>query len=304
MGHSEHHHHGPSVRADRRYLWGALALLLAFMAGEVVAAIVSGSLALLSDAGHMLTDAGALAGALWAINLAARPARGAMTYGWKRAEILAALANGVTLLVVAVIVAIEAVRRLIDPPEVTGVTVLAVAIIGIIVNIAATWLIARADRTSLNIRGAYQHVLTDLFGFIGTAVAGAVILATGWTRADPIASMIVVALMLRAGWGLTRDSGRVLIEAAPADLDLDAVRAHVLGVEHVTAVHDLHAWTVTSNLPAVSAHLVIEDSCFADGHAHQILDQVQDCLQTHFSVGHTTFQVEPARHEATEHDCA
>ena len=303
MGHSEHHH-GPSAEADKRYLWGALILLLAFMAGEVIAALVSGSLALLSDAGHMLTDAGALAGALWAINLAARPARGAMTYGWKRAEILAALANGVTLLVVAVIVAIEAVRRLIDPPEVTGVTVLAVAIIGIIVNIAATRLIARADRTSLNIRGAYQHVLTDLFGFIGTAVAGAVILATGWTRADPIASMIVVALMLRAGWGLTRDSGRVLIEAAPADLDLDAVRAHVLGVEHVTAVHDLHAWTVTSNLPAVSAHLVIEDSCFADGHAHQILDQVQDCLQTHFSVGHTTFQVEPARHEITERDCS
>lgn len=303
MGHSEHHH-GPSAEADKRYLWGALILLLAFMAGEVIAALVSGSLALLSDAGHMLTDAGALAGALWAINLAARPARGAMTYGWKRAEILAALANGVTLLVVAVIVAIEAVRRLIDPPEVTGVTVLAVAIIGIIVNIAATWLIARADRTSLNIRGAYQHVLTDLFGFIGTAVAGAAILATGWTRADPIASLIVVALMLRAGWGLTRDSGRVLLEAAPADLDLDAVRAHVLGVEHVTAVHDLHAWTVTSNLPAVSAHLVIEDSCFADGHAHQILDQVQDCLQTHFSVGHTTFQVEPARHEITERDCS
>lgn len=303
MGHSEHHH-GPSAEADKRYLWGALILLLAFMAGEVIAALVSGSLALLSDAGHMLTDAGALAGALWAINLAARPARGAMTYGWKRAEILAALANGVTLLVVAVIVAIEAVRRLINPPEVTGVTVLAVAIIGIIVNIAATWLIARADRTSLNIRGAYQHVLTDLFGFIGTAVAGAAILATGWTRADPIASLIVVALMLRAGWGLTRDSGRVLLEAAPADLDLDAVRAHVLGVEHVTAVHDLHAWTVTSNLPAVSAHLVIEDSCFADGHAHQILDQVQDCLQTHFSVGHTTFQVEPARHEITERDCS
>ncbi|WP_342767035.1 cation diffusion facilitator family transporter [Acidipropionibacterium virtanenii] len=273
------------------------------MAGEVVAALVSGSLALLSDAGHMLTDAGALAGALWAMNLAVRPARGAMTYGWKRAEILAALANGVTLLVVAVVVATEAVRRLVNPPEVTGVTVLVVAVIGIVVNIAATWLIARADRTSLNIRGAYQHVLTDLFGFIGTAVAGVIILATGWTRADPIASLVVVALMLRAGWGLTRDSGRVLLEAAPEELDLDAVRTHILGVEHVTAVHDLHAWTVTSNLPAVSAHLVIEDSCFADGHAHRILDEVQECLQTHFSVGHTTFQVEPSRHEATEHDC-
>ncbi|AXE37509.1 Cadmium, cobalt and zinc/H(+)-K(+) antiporter [Acidipropionibacterium virtanenii] len=303
MGHSEHHHHGPSAQADRRYLWGALVLLLAFMAGEVVAALVSGSLALLSDAGHMLTDAGALAGALWAMNLAVRPARGAMTYGWKRAEILAALANGVTLLVVAVVVATEAVRRLVNPPEVTGVTVLVVAVIGIVVNIAATWLIARADRTSLNIRGAYQHVLTDLFGFIGTAVAGVIILATGWTRADPIASLVVVALMLRAGWGLTRDSGRVLLEAAPEELDLDAVRTHILGVEHVTAVHDLHAWTVTSNLPAVSAHLVIEDSCFADGHAHRILDEVQECLQTHFSVGHTTFQVEPSRHEATEHDC-
>lgn len=304
MGHDEHHHHGPSAGADRRYLWPALALLVAYMAGEVVAALISGSLALLSDAGHMLTDAGAIAGALWAISLASRPPRGSMTYGWKRAEILSALANGVILIVVALVVAVEAVRRLIRPPEVTGVTVLVVALVGIVVNLAASWLIARADRSSLNIRGAYQHVLTDLFGFIGTAVAGVIILATGWTRADPIASLIVVVLMLRAGWGLTRDAGRVLLEAAPDELDLDDVRRHILEVGHVLAVHDLHAWTVTSNLPAVSAHLVIEERCFTDGHAHQVLDEVQACLREHFQVSHTTFQVEPERHEGTELDCS
>lgn len=303
MEHDEHHHHGPSVGADRRYLWAALTLLVAYMAGEIVAALASGSLALLSDAGHMLTDAGAIAGALWAISLAARPPKGSMTYGWKRAEILSALANGVILIVVALVVAVEAVRRLISPPEVTGITVLVVALIGIAVNLAATWLIARADRTSLNIRGAYQHVLTDLFGFIGTAVAGVIILATGWTRADPIASLIVVVLMLRAGWGLTRDAGRVLLEAAPDELDLADVRRHILEVTHVLAVHDLHAWTVTSSLPAVSAHLVIEDRCFIDGHAHQVLDEVQACLREHFQVSHTTFQVEPERHEGTELDC-
>jgi len=294
------HSHGVSMNADRRYLIGALTLLGLFMAGEVVVAFVSGSLALLSDAGHMLSDVGAIGAALWAMHLAAKPARGRWTFGWKRAEILSAAGNGVTLLVVSGIVAFEAIRRLIEPPEVEGGAVVVVALIGVVVNIAAAWLLARANRTSLNVEGAYQHILTDLYGFIGTVIAGVVILLTGWTRADPIASLIVVALMLYAAWGLLRDSGRILLEGAPLGVDMDALRTHLLETPHVRAVHDLHVWTVTSDLPALSAHVVVEDHCFSDGHAPQLLDQLQACLHGHFDVEHSTFQLEPGGHSAHE----
>lgn len=294
------HDHGVAPDADRRYLVLALALLGAFVVGEVVVALTSGSLALLSDAGHMLSDVGAIAGSLWAMRLAARPARGSWTYGLKRAEILSAAANGITLLVVGALIAVEAVRRLADPPPVEGLAVLVVAIVGVAVNIAATAVLARANRTSLNVEGAYQHVLTDLYAFIGTAVAGVIVLATGWTRADSIASLLVVALMLRAAWSLLRDSGRVLLEAAPEDVDLVELREHLLGTEHVLDVHDLHVWTVTSNLPALSAHVVVEKECFTDGHAPQILDKLQTCLTGHFDVEHSTFQLEPAGH--VEHE--
>jgi len=286
--------------ADRRYLLAALVLLALFMLGEVIAAIVSGSLALLSDAGHMLSDVGAIGGSLWAIRLAARPAAGAWTFGWKRAEILSAAANGITLLVVSGIIAVEAVTRLIHPPKVEGGLVVVVAAAGIIVNVAATWVLARADRSSLNVAGAFRHVLTDLYGFIGTVIAGVIIVATGYTRADAIASPVVVGLMLKASWGLLRDSGRVLLEAAPEDMDLDEVRAHLLATAHVRDIHDLHAWTVTSSLPALSAHVVIDDSCFTDGHAPRLLDQFQACLAGHFDVEHSTFQLEAAAHGGHE----
>ncbi|KYH45436.1 cation diffusion facilitator family transporter [Branchiibius sp. NY16-3462-2] len=301
-GHDEHggHSHGVSADADRRYLTSALVLLGLFMVGEVITAFASGSLALLSDAGHMLSDVGAIAGSLWAMKLAARPARGVWTFGWKRAEILSAAINGITLLVVAGIVGVEAIRRLIHPPDVEGGPVLAVALIGVAVNIAAAWLIAKANRSSLNVEGAYQHILTDLYGFIGTVVAGGVILVTGWTRADAIASLIVVALMLHAARGLLRDSGRILLEAAPIGTDLADIRTHLLEVDHISDVHDLHVWTVTSDLPALSAHLVVDDSCFTDGHAPQLLDPVQQCLHGHFDVEHSTFQLEPASHLAHE----
>ncbi|HWC24401.1 MAG TPA: cation diffusion facilitator family transporter [Flexivirga sp.] len=294
------HSHGVSVNADRRYLVGALSLLALFMVGEIIVAFMSGSLALLSDAGHMLSDVGAIAAALWAMHLAAQPARGRWTYGWKRAEILSAAGNGVTLLVVSGIIAFEAIRRLIHPPEVEGGAVVVVALVGVVVNIAAAWLLARANRSSLNVEGAYQHILTDLYGFIGTVVAGVVILLTGWTRADPIASLVVVALMLYAAWGLLRDSGRILLEGAPRNVDLDDLRAHLLETQHVRDVHDLHVWTVTSDLPAVSVHVVVEDECFADGHAPQLLDHLQACLHGHFDVEHSTFQLEPASHSAHE----
>ena len=294
------HAHGPGAGADSRYLLIALALLAAFMLAEVIVAVLSGSLALLSDAGHMLSDVGAIGGALWAIRLAARPAAGAWTFGWKRAEILSAAANGITLLVVSGIVAVEAVSRLISPPRVQGGPVVAVAAAGIVVNVAAAWVLARASRSSLNVQGAFRHVVTDLYGFIGTAAAGVIILVTGWTRADAIASLLVVGLMLAASWSLLRDSGRVLLEAAPEGMDLEAVRAHLLATDHVHDLHDLHAWTVTSGLPALSAHIVIDESCFFDGHVPRLLDQLQACLARHFDVEHSTFQLEAAGHAGHE----
>jgi cobalt-zinc-cadmium efflux system protein len=294
------HAHGVSADADRRYLLIALFLLAAFMLAEVIVALLSGSLALLSDAGHMLSDVGAIGAALWAIRLAARPAAGAWTFGWKRAEILSAAGNGITLLVVAGIVAVEAITRLIHPPQVDGGPVVAVATAGIAVNIAAAAVLARANRSSLNVTGAFRHVLTDLYGFIGTVAAGIVILVTGWTRADAIASLIVVALMLKAAWELLAASGRILLEAAPKTMDLDDVRAHLLATEHVRDLHDLHAWTVTSSLPALSAHIVIDDACFTEGCVPRLLDQLQSCLAGHFDVEHSTFQLEAAAHASHE----
>lgn len=296
QAHGNGHEHGIGPDADRRYLIIALGLLIAFMITEVIVAFASGSLALLSDAGHMLSDVGALGASLWAMSLAGRPARGEWTFGWKRAEILSAAGNGITLLVVSGIVAFEAIRRLIHPPTVEGAPVLVVALIGVAVNIVAAWVLAKANRSSLNVEGAYQHIVTDLYGFIGTVVAAIVILTTGFNRADAIASLIVVALMLKAAWGLLRDSGRVLLEAAPEGIDLADVRAHLLKSDHVHDVHDLHVWTVTSNLPTLSAHVVIDDSCFNDGHAPQLLDELQACLVGHFDVEHSTFQLEPASH--------
>lgn len=293
--------HGASGEADVRYLTVALLLIAGFMAGEVVAAVLSGSLALFADAGHMLTDVAALAASVWAGHLAARPARGKWTYGFKRAEILSAAGNGITLMVIAAIITAEAGNRLASPTEVTGSVVLGVAVAGALVNVAATAVLARANRASLNVRGAFAHILTDLYAFAGTAAAGLVILLTGWVRADAVASLFVAALMTRAAWGLLRDAGRILLQAAPDQIALDDVRGHLIGeVEHVRDVHDLHAWTVTSGLPTLSAHVVVDDHCFNSGHAPEILDSLQSCLATHFDVEHSTFQLEPASHAGHE----
>jgi cobalt-zinc-cadmium efflux system protein len=304
-GHSHSgHSHGTSADADKRYLLISLALLTIFFAVEVVVAFLAHSLALLSDAGHMLSDIGALGASLWAIRLATRPASGAWTWGWKRAEILSALGNGISLLVVSALVFVEAIQRLFHPGSVTGGAVLVVAIIGVIINLIAAGTLAKANRTSLNVEGAYKHILTDVYGFIGTIVAAVIILSTGWDRADAVASLFVVALMLHAAWGLLRDSGRVLFEAAPEGIDLADIREHLLATPHVLDVHDLHVWTVTSNLPALSAHVVLDDTCFHDGHAPQLLDQLQECLVGHFDVEHSTFQFEPrshGRHEMGTH---
>lgn len=298
--HDKTHSHGAAPDANTRLLSIALALIVGFLLVEVVVAIISGSLALLSDAGHMLTDAAALAGSLVAIRLAARPSSSRWTFGLKRAEILSAAVNGVTLVVISGIVAVEAIRRLLDPPKVEGGPVLVVALLGVVVNLVAVWVLAKANRQSLNVEGSFQHILTDLYGFIATVIAGIVILFTGITRADSIASLIVVILMLHAAWGLLKDSGRILLEGTPEGVDLDAIRGHLLEPDHVLAIHDLHAWTVTSDLPALSAHVTLTDECFQDGHAPRVLDELQACLVGHFDVEHSTFQLEPAGHTAHE----
>jgi len=272
------------------------------MLGEVVVAFAAHSLALLADAGHMLTDVGALAAALWAMHLASRPPSQRWTYGLKRAEILSAAGNGITLLVISGIVLVEATRRLLEPkPDVTGTPLLITALVGCVVNVAAASLVARANRSSLNVEGAYQHILTDLIGFVATVIAAGVILATGWTKADAVASLVVVALMLKAAAGLLRESGHILLEGPPDQINLDDVRRHLLEDDHVHDVHDLHAWTITSGLPALSAHLVVDDECFSDGHTARLLDTVQGCLAEHFDLEHSTFQFEPASHAAHEH---
>ncbi|HVM66047.1 MAG TPA: cation diffusion facilitator family transporter, partial [Acidimicrobiales bacterium] len=206
--HEGTHHHGhATVAGDRRYLRTALAILLAYMCVEVVVSVLSHSLTLLADAGHMLTDAGAIAGSLWAMGLAQRPSSPVWSYGLKRAEILAAAANGVALAVVGALVGVEAVRRLVHPRHVHGVPMLVVALVGVAVNLAATAVVARANRRSLNVESVFRHLLTDLYGFIGTAAAAVVIITTGWDRADPVASLVVVVLVLRAAWALLKASG-------------------------------------------------------------------------------------------------
>jgi cobalt-zinc-cadmium efflux system protein len=198
------------------------------------------------------------------------------------------------------VITFESVRRLVHPRRRPGLAVLLVAVLGVVVNVAATLVLSRANRSSLTVEGAFQHILTDAYAFIATISAGVVILTTGFRRADAIASLVVVALMLHAAWGLLRDSGRILLETAPKGVDLDDLRAHLLQTEHVVDVHDLHAWTVTSDPPALSAHVVVGDGYFDSGHCPQILDALQACLTGHFDVEHSTFQLEPAGHTGHE----
>jgi cobalt-zinc-cadmium efflux system protein len=290
------------MKRDERLLLVGLVLLSAFLVGEIVAAVFAHSLALLADAGHMATDVLALGAAVLAARLARRPAEGHWTFGLARAEVLSALFNGTTLIVVAAIVTVEAIRRLIHPADVDGATMVAVASAGLAVNIVVSAVLMRADRHSINVKGVVAHVLTDAFAFAATIVAGVVIIATGWRRADPVASLVVVVLLLRAARGLLLESGRVLLEAAPSEVDLELVRHHLMEASYVVGLHDLHVWTVTSGLPALSVHVVISDDCFTTGRAPALLDELQACLAGHFDVEHSTFQLEPAGH--SEHEVA
>jgi cobalt-zinc-cadmium efflux system protein len=288
--HAGRHSHSTSADADRGKLRIALVLIVGFMVAEVVTGIVANSLALLSDAAHMLTDAAAIGLSLVAIRLAAHPAGGRMTFGLKRVEILSAQANGVTLLVLAAIIGVEAVRRLFDHPSVDGGLMLAVALAGIAVNLAATATLARANRRSLNVEGSFQHLLTDLFAFAGTAIAAAVILLTGFDRADAIASLLVAALMLRSAYGLLRDSGRIFLEASPKGIDPERIGRRMAELAAVVEVHDLHVWEVTSEFPALSAHVTVA----RDADCHRARLELADLLEREFGIGHTTLQVEHA----------
>ena len=291
--HSHHHHHGPSRETERAALKAALALIVTFMLAEVTVGVLASSLALLSDAAHMLTDATALAVALVASRLAARPAGGAMTYGLGRAEILSAQANGVTLLILSVVIVVDALRRLVSPPSVDALPVLIVALVGIVVNLAAATILARGsgESRSLNLEGSYQHIVTDLYGFIATAVAAGVILATGFDRADAIASLIIAGILLRAAYGLLKESGRVFMEAAPAGIDPEEIGRTLAAYPGVVEIHDLHVWEVTSGFPALSAHVVVRagDDC------HELRRSLQRLVAERFDISHTTLQVD---HEA------
>ncbi len=288
--HGPHHGHTHGAEADARRLGVALGLILAFMAVEVVAGILASSLALLSDAGHMLTDAAALGLSLVALRVAQRPARGAMTYGFGRVEILSAQANGITLVLLAAWIVFEAVKRLVDPPAVEGAVVLVVALVGVVVNLAATFVLSGANRERLNVEGSFQHILTDLFAFVATAIAGAVVLASGFARADAIASLVVAALMLLAGVRLVKASARVFLEAAPEGLDPEQIGRTLAAYAGVVEVHDLHVWEVTSGFPALSAHVIVR----AGSDCHELRHALQQELVERFGLHHTTLQVDHA----------
>jgi cobalt-zinc-cadmium efflux system protein len=283
------HAHQHRLAGDRRALAGALAVVLAVVGGEIVAGILARSLALLADAGHMVTDAAALAFALVAATVAARPAGGRWTFGYSRLEILAAQANGIALALVAVWVVYSAVHRLVAPHDVRGGLVLVVALGGAAASVVASLLLARASRESLNVRGAFVHVVTDVAAFAAAALAGGLVLATGWDRFDPLASLAVAALMLWSGWRLLRESTAIFLETS-GDIDPDEVRGALAAEQDVVSVHDLHVWTVTSGFPAVSAHVLVGHG--ADCHAARA--RLEQLLERRFGLAHSTLQVEHA----------
>lgn len=286
--HSHDHSHAISANANTRMLAIALAINVAFMGLEIVIGILANSLALLSDAAHMLTDAGAIALALVAARLALRRAKGSMTFGLKRGEILSAQVNGMTMLILGLFIIYEGINRLISPPDVEAGLVLWVGIAGLLANLGAAWALAKANRESLNVEGAFQHNLIDAFGSIGAAVAAGVILVTGFERADPIASLLVAALMLRSAYGLLKASGRIFLEAAPQGMNPDEIGKVLLAEPGVVEIHDLHLWEITSGFPALSAHVVVEPK--AD--CHQIRFHLAEELKARFHVDHSTLQVE------------
>jgi cobalt-zinc-cadmium efflux system protein len=299
--HHRHHHHAPGSthrhgpdsgdrEAQRRRLTIVLVLTAAFMVAEVVGGILSNSLALLADAGHMLTDAGALALSLFAMHLAGRPASPARTFGYVRLEILAALVNGAVLLVISIFIGWEAWQRFQAPPEIDGPIMLGVAAAGLVVNVIGASMLHAHAGDSLNVRGAYLHVLGDLLGSVGAIVASVVILTTGWTLVDPIVSVLIGLLLLVGAWRLVLEASEVLLEMAPRHLDMDAVVEDLCSIDDLDEVHDLHVWTLTSGFVALSGHGVLDDP----RHHQRILDEVRGRMEKH-GIRHVTFQLEPRK---------
>ena len=298
-GHGHDHSADLSAEAgtgSRRILTVVLIITGTILAVEVVGAVISGSLALLADAGHMLTDAAGLSLALFAAVLMQRPATDRLTWGYRRAEVLAAAAQAAVLLAVGAFILIEGVRRLLAPPEVASGAMVVFGLVGLAGNAVSIALLSRARSENLNTRAAFLEVVNDALGSLAVLVAAAVIAVTGLQRADAVASLLIGMLILPRTWQLLRQTIKVLLEATPESVDLSEVRAHLLGVAHVRAVHDLHASTVGTGLPVLTAHVVVDDACFHDGHLTQMLDQLQGCLAGHFDVEHSTFQFEAAAH--------
>jgi cobalt-zinc-cadmium efflux system protein len=296
------HDHGVTAAAgQRRSLALVLAISSTILVVEVIGAVISGSLALLADAGHMLTDVAGLTLAVIAAVLSDRPATPQRTWGYRRAEILAAAAQAAVLLAVGVFVLIEGVKRLISPPHVSAGIMVIFGVIGLAGNALSILLLSRIQRGNLNTRAAMLEVINDALGSIAVLIAAGVIAWTGWTRADAVASLAIGLMILPRTWNLLRETVDVLMEGTPKGVDIAAIRAHILGIDHVHEVHDLHASSVASDLPVLTAHVVVDESCFLDGHLPHLLDQLQQCLAGHFDVEHSTFQFEPAGHADHEH---
>jgi len=301
MGHEHSHAHGlTGTGKHRKRLIAVLVITLAVVLVQIVGALVSGSLALLADAGHMLSDAAGVFIALLASWIAARPASDQRTYGYQRAEVLAALANALVLIVISVVIFSEAIRRLASAPEVQTDVMLAAAVLGALANLVSLLILRTAQKESLNVRGAYLEVLGDLLGSLAVIAAAVFILVTGLYVADTVASLAIALLILPRAWHLLRDVVDVLLEATPKGVDVQMIRAHILAVEGVVSVHDIHIWTITSGVPVFSAHVVVEDAALGARGADRVLDKLTSCLGSHFDTGHCTFQLEPASHSAHE----
>ncbi|MFN8170103.1 MAG: cation diffusion facilitator family transporter [Candidatus Nanopelagicales bacterium] len=298
------HSHGPTVSggmAHRGRLLTVLAITVTVLVAELVGAWITGSLALLADAGHMATDVAGILLAVLAVTFAARPATPQRTFGYYRLEILAAVLNAVLLLAIAVFILVEAWGRWDDPPDVEAGLMLVFAGVGLAANVVGLLILRGGAQESLNVKGAYLEVLGDLLGSVAVIVAAVVILLTGWERIDTLASVAVALLILPRVWVLLREATDVLLEATPRGVDMDDVRRHILETPGVVDAHDLHAWTITSGMPVLSAHVVVTDEALADGGAGRVLDQLSECLAHHFDVEHCTFQLESAGHAEHEH---
>jgi cobalt-zinc-cadmium efflux system protein len=302
QAHGHGHAHASAGLVDHRgRLTVVLGVTLLVLVVEVVGAVVSGSLALLADAGHVLTDVAGLTLAVAASALARRPATDARTWGYRRAEVLAAAAQAAVLLAVGVFVLVEGVRRLVDPPDVAADLMLVFGVVGLAGNLVGMLVLAGGRRDDLNMRAAFLEVVNDALGSLAVLVAAVVVAATGWLRADAVASLVIGALILPRTVRLLRESVDVLLESTPKGLDLGGVRRRILSLPHVHDVHDLHASQVATGLPVLTAHVVVDDSCFHDGHLGPMLDELQRCLDTDFDVEHSTIQFEATGHADHEH---